>query len=857
MKLHRPLQRAVLCVCFVLCPSVPISVDIEVADTDGTVRSLVASTIAGKSPEEAAAQFCKDNVYGAAQVDTCTAGLGAELARRMSNAYGNASAFVQLGQPDSTSTPYTVWPYEGEDPGMAARRWCATAHEQLAEGTPQWTTCVTNVRAWLWAALEDVHRARIEDLFVSRKLLPLKSAGDDAEPASVLEQAHGSVAVLRLRVRELTKALDAATDAALDAATDAHERNTSSSEGSSSIATASEASVARLHARSLASSLELLGLAELAAGFMDKAQQRFLEALVLAEDAKDALETEAILKGTNASDLDDTWSLKHYVRGFSEEFVTYQGLPTASSDVTADTTNANAPATLSAPAAVDAAVASRKRERVEAAALRQWWRAGRRPTDPGFPSAAKPKDEKGGLRHKRRPLPRLTATQLRARTEGRPPPTGANDDTSTLSSLEAAALRGEMPFVLTGAMDAWDWEVEATNINDGDGNRSDRIDKNGHWGNKDNGLLARLAAGWGAQRDAVEWFPEGIGSMGPFNPAPHRPSLREAMRHLLGGAHGYQPTTVDVAQGRGAYVHWGVSSKDWAGVLAAFAKPKEIAAHAAAAAAGAAGAAALAEAPVVQEANSPEAAAAAVEELLLPAQFGGQLEWMKTCFRDHDATLTQRSSDRVAAPATENGNTVADDSVSSRDNTEFNRSATAPPTPPPPPGAWRASLANFVGLMRWFIVYVGESGGGMFNHFDRHMTSAWQVQVRGQKRWHMCGPDQTPYMYGRAGVDVFNPDYDHSPLFLDADCFDDVVSAGEMVFYPGGWWHATQTLSTPTVSISALSVDPRNRKDFGGAIHEECTPSPSRPRPNYSPRLCQPLLEICLPLLEELYNNEK
>ena len=42
---------------------------------------------------------------------------------------------------------------------------------------------------------------------------------------------------------------------------------------------------------------------------------------------------------------------------------------------------------------------------------------------------------------------------------------------------------------------------------------------------------------------------------------------------------------------------------------------------------------------------------------------------------------------------------------------------------------WARALRAFVGLTRWFVVYVGEDGGGMFNHVDRHQTSAWQAQV--------------------------------------------------------------------------------------------------------------------------------
>jgi hypothetical protein len=405
-----------------------------------------------------------------------------------------------------------------------------------------------------------------------------------------------------------------------------------------------------------------------------------------------------------------------------------------------------------------------------------------------------------------------------------------------------------------------------------------------------------------------------LGSVGQFKPAPLRPSLRDALAHLseCGGACGYAPPGVDVAQDGGAYVHWGVSSKDWPGVLAAFATPTVAAKAAAVAqavakvgtvapgavAAVAAGAEparfahpSLYAAPLMP--GSPEAAAAALEALLLPPLFAEQHGWMHACFKDN-ATYVRHNNDPTAAEQVDNSDMAATARAVAADNpaaaaaaveaaaaaaaagTTGSLSATVENEAPVASDEWRRAVASFVGLTRWFVVYVGEAGGGMFNHFDRHMTSAWQAQVRGTKRWHLCSPDQAHLMYGRGGVDVFAPDYANTPLILGADCFDDVVLAGEMVFYPGGWWHATQTLSTPTVSVSALTVDQRNRKDFAGAIHEECAPPPqktampsdhasgrtggassSQPRANFPPALCHRLLGRCLPLLEELYGERE
>ena len=50
-----------------------------------------------------------------------------------------------------------------------------------------------------------------------------------------------------------------------------------------------------------------------------------------------------------------------------------------------------------------------------------------------------------------------------------------------------------------------------------------------------------------------------------------------------------------------------------------------------------------------------------------------------------------------------------------------------------------------------------------------------QVQVRGRKRWHLCHPDNEPYMYGAGRVNCFNPDYRNFPLMKKASCFLDTV----------------------------------------------------------------------------------
>ena len=47
---------------------------------------------------------------------------------------------------------------------------------------------------------------------------------------------------------------------------------------------------------------------------------------------------------------------------------------------------------------------------------------------------------------------------------------------------------------------------------------------------------------------------------------------------------------------------------------------------------------------------------------------------------------------------------------------------------------------EFFQQLRWFGLYAGTAGVGMFAHKDRHATSSFQVQLAGKKRWRLCNP---------------------------------------------------------------------------------------------------------------------
>ncbi len=77
-------------------------------------------------------------------------------------------------------------------------------------------------------------------------------------------------------------------------------------------------------------------------------------------------------------------------------------------------------------------------------------------------------------------------------------------------------------------------------------------------------------------------------------------------------------------------------------------------------------------------------------------------------------------------------------------------------------------------------------------------------------------------MYRPGQVDVFHPDYDTYPLFRQARCFDDVVRAGEMVFYPADYWHQTENQVTPSIAVSSSMLDETNWDLVAEELRKEC-----------------------------------
>ena len=130
---------------------------------------------------------------------------------------------------------------------------------------------------------------------------------------------------------------------------------------------------------------------------------------------------------------------------------------------------------------------------------------------------------------------------------------------------------------------------------------------------------------------------------------------------------------------------------------------------------------------------------------------------------------------------------------------------------------------QFLLKTHWRMVLIGQSGAGMFNHKDTLQSTSFQAQVAGRKRWHLCADSESPNLYGAGDVNTFNPDYKKYPKALDLNCYDVIVEAGMMIYYPANYWHQTRNLDDYTVSVSGTLVTEGNTPLISKEFTRECT----------------------------------
>ncbi len=111
--------------------------------------------------------------------------------------------------------------------------------------------------------------------------------------------------------------------------------------------------------------------------------------------------------------------------------------------------------------------------------------------------------------------------------------------------------------------------------------------------------------------------------------------------------------------------------------------------------------------------------------------------------------------------------------------------------------------------------------GGRFSlHYDAYHTNGFVTQVYGDKEFIVFPPSEGKYLYPLADnpkhsalKNPFAVDTEKFPLFNHAMQCPVVVRAGETIFNPAGWWHATRML-TPSIAVVISTVNGSNWDQF-------------------------------------------
>ena len=98
------------------------------------------------------------------------------------------------------------------------------------------------------------------------------------------------------------------------------------------------------------------------------------------------------------------------------------------------------------------------------------------------------------------------------------------------------------------------------------------------------------------------------------------------------------------------------------------------------------------------------------------------------------------------------------------------------------------------------------------------------AHIYGRKRWRLINPIYTPLLYNHIGVfsqiDLENPDITKFPLFKEVQVSEVVLSPGEILFVPVGWWHQVKGLDV-TLSVSQTNFVFPNQYQFRNPSRRE------------------------------------
>lgn len=97
------------------------------------------------------------------------------------------------------------------------------------------------------------------------------------------------------------------------------------------------------------------------------------------------------------------------------------------------------------------------------------------------------------------------------------------------------------------------------------------------------------------------------------------------------------------------------------------------------------------------------------------------------------------------------------------------------------------------------FMFFGGQGAVTAMHYDIDLSHVFLNQLHGRKRVILFHPDQSKYLYHHpftvaSYVDLDHPDYEKFPALAKVQGYETIISPGETLFIPSGYWHYIEYL---------------------------------------------------------------
>ena len=103
--------------------------------------------------------------------------------------------------------------------------------------------------------------------------------------------------------------------------------------------------------------------------------------------------------------------------------------------------------------------------------------------------------------------------------------------------------------------------------------------------------------------------------------------------------------------------------------------------------------------------------------------------------------------------------------------------------------------------IKWKMLFFGAKESKVRLHYDVDFCPNFLTQLEGEKTVWLLNPNQSKYLYQypfsvHSPIDIKNPDIEKYPLFKKAKIERFVITKGQTLFIPPGWWHYIEYTSS-------------------------------------------------------------